>query len=287
MDIEVIRTFLEAAASGSFVGAAERLNISQAAVTTRMQSLEGHLGCSLFHRGRGGAKLTPPGRQFHRYAVMMSRMWDQARLEVTLPSGFTGQVRLGGHYSLWRHFLLRWYHWMCDRASTTALRTEAHANATLTQLLGDGMLDIGVMFDPEQRSGFTVEPLFAEPLVLVSTVPRAEASFDDNYIFVDWGPHFQKFHTTEFSNYPLPARQTNLGAYAVEHVLAKGGSGYFPEPVVEPFLQAGRLHRVQGAPRFATPIYAVYHDGQTNEAVRTALDGLRETARDEAKGIRG
>jgi DNA-binding transcriptional LysR family regulator len=37
------------------------------------------------------------------------------------------------------------------------------------ELLGDGMLDIGVLFDPEQRSGFVVERLFEEPLVLVST----------------------------------------------------------------------------------------------------------------------
>jgi hypothetical protein len=62
-----------------------------------------------------------------------------------------------------------------------------------------------------------------------------------------------------------------------------GGAGYFPEPVVWPLLQSGRLHRVKRAPRYVTPIFAVYRDGDSGPAVRTALDGLREITRDESE----
>jgi len=283
MDIQLARTFLEIVATGSFVGAAHRLKISQAAVSMRIQALEKALGCRLFHRGRGGARLTATGRQFHRYAVMIIRMWDQALLEIALPSGFIGQVRLGGHYSLWRHFLSRWFSWMRRRGNAIALRTEAHGSGTLMQLLGDGMLDIGVLFDPQQRAGFVVERLFEEPLVLVSTTPDSTAPFDRGYMFVDWGPEFHKFHTAQFADLALSGLQSDLGAYAVEHILEDGGSGYFPEPVVRSHLRAGRLHRVKGAPRFATPIYAVYPQGDLEKAVQIALDGLREIAAKEAK----
>ncbi len=279
MDIEIINTFLEVVAAGSFVGAAERLAVSQAAVSMRIQALENQLGRSLFDRGRGGAKLTASGRQFYHYAITIKRMWDRARLEVSLPSGFAGQIRIGGHYSLWRHFLTRWYDWMRCHASEIALRTEAHTNRAIMQLLSDGMLDIGVTFNPEHRPGLTVERLFDEELVLVSTQPNSTAPSEPGYLLVDWGPEFQNFHSEQFDQLPMPGLQTNLGAFAVEQILGQGGSGYFPEPVLKPYFRSGQLHRVQGAPRFKTPIYVVYKDGSLSESLRTALNGLRETAR--------
>jgi LysR family transcriptional regulator, flagellar master operon regulator len=285
MDIQLARTFLEVVAAGSFVGAAERLSISQAAVSTRIQVLEGQLGCTLFYRGRAGAKLTPAGRQFRRYAATMKQLWDQALLEVTLPKGFTGQVRLGGHYSLWRHFLSRWLIWMRKHGQGIALRTEAHGSRTVMELTSDGMLDIGVLFAPEQRAGFVVERLFEEPLVLVSTTHDSTAPYNDGYVFVDWGPEFQRFHIQAFPNLALSGFQTDLGAFAVEHVLESEGSGYFPEPVVRPLLQAGRLHIVKRAPRYVTPIFAVYREGDLGKAVRTALDGLREITHEESKRV--
>lgn len=282
MDIGLISTFLEVVARGSFVGAAEKLNVSQAAVSMRIQAMESELGLTLFQRGRGGAKLTAAGRQFQHHAQLMKRVWDQARLQIALPNGVTGLTRIGGHYSLWRHFLVRWLAWMRKNSRNVAVRTEAHESNTIVQLLSDGMLDIGVVFDPEQRSGFSVERLFEEPLVLVSTAAHCDGPMDDSYVFVDWGPEFRKFHAEQFSELSLPRMQTNLGAFAIEQILATGGSGYFPEPVVKPFLRSGRLHRVKGVPRFGTPIYAIYQEGELTPALRIALDGLRLTARLEA-----
>lgn len=286
MDIGLIRTFLEVIATGSFVGAAERLQVSQAAVSMRVQAMESELGCTLFDRGRGGAKLTPAGTQFQHHALILTRIWDQARFQVALPTGFSSQVRIGAHYSLWRHFLVRWFGWMKKNAPNIALRTEAHASNTTIQYLSDGLLDIGVVFDPEQRSGFKIERLFEEQLVLVSTSPTAKMPMDRDYVFVDWGPEFRKFHTVQFAETALPGRQTNLGAFGVEQILVAGGSGYFPEPVVQPFVKDGRLHKVKGAPRFGTPIYAVYQDGPMDEGQELALEGLRQIARKEAPAVK-
>jgi len=61
MDIQLARTFLAVAATGSFIGAAERLHITQSTVSARIKTLEQQLGTSLFRRGRGGAELTAPG----------------------------------------------------------------------------------------------------------------------------------------------------------------------------------------------------------------------------------
>ena len=65
MDIALIRTFLEVAATGSFVNASERLYVTQSAVSLRIARLEDTLGKPLFTRSKAGAELTPAGRH-HR-----------------------------------------------------------------------------------------------------------------------------------------------------------------------------------------------------------------------------
>ncbi len=282
-DTLLSRTFLEVVASGSFGRAADRLSISQAAVSLRIQTLETQLGCRLFARGRGGARLTAAGHKFHRYAQTMRQVWDQAMLDVALPDGFEGQIRLGGHYSLWRHFLVRWLGWMRDQGPGFAVRTEAHDSDRLMQLLGDGMLDIGVMFDPQQMRGFKIEWLFDESLVLVSTRnerpwPACGVPKEADYVFVDWGPAFYKFHLAQFPDTALPGIQTNLGSFALDYVLAEGGSGYFPEPVVAAQIAAGELFRVEDAPVYHTPIYAVFHETDADPMIDLAVDGLRQVA---------
>ena len=68
MDIDLARTFLAVVDSGSFVEAANRVNVTQSTVSARIRSLEELIGKSLFERSKAGAALTPSGYQFQRHA---------------------------------------------------------------------------------------------------------------------------------------------------------------------------------------------------------------------------
>lgn len=61
MDLRLLLAFVQVADSGSFGEAAERLSITQPALTKQIQSLESALGLVLFRRGRRGAELTAAG----------------------------------------------------------------------------------------------------------------------------------------------------------------------------------------------------------------------------------
>ncbi len=76
MDIELARTFLEITRGGSFIAAAERLHVTQTAITARVQKLEAQLGCSLFVRNRAGARLTANGEKFIGYASQLVQSWE-------------------------------------------------------------------------------------------------------------------------------------------------------------------------------------------------------------------
>lgn len=64
MDINLARTFLMVAETGSFIDAARKMNITQSTVSGRIKSLEDMLGRPLFQRSKSGAELTNAGEQF-------------------------------------------------------------------------------------------------------------------------------------------------------------------------------------------------------------------------------
>ena len=71
MDINVARTFLEVVKTGSFVSAATNLNLTQTAVSARIRVLEEQLDRKVFVRNKAGARLTPAGDQFLRFATSL------------------------------------------------------------------------------------------------------------------------------------------------------------------------------------------------------------------------
>lgn len=280
MNIEHIRSFLEVAATGNFHRAGERLNVTQSTVTARVQALEGRIGQPLFTRGRGGAALTNAGRRFHRYAVATVRAWEQGRQETALPDGFRASIGLGTQVSLWERLVIRWIAWMREALPDVALRLEADYSPSQMQRLSDGLLDIGVMYLPRHTPGLVIEKLLVEKLVLVSTKPRAATpDWRADYVFVDWGDDFRAEHRQAFPEMETPAVSVGLGAMGLQHILAHGGSGYFPLRAVQSLLKGKRLHRVARAPVFERPAYMVYSAEPNDEALlNQALRGLRHIA---------
>lgn len=72
MDITLLKTFIEVAQTGSFGTAAERLLVTQSAVSLRIAKLEASLGRALFTRSKAGAELTVAQRKLgHRIITCM------------------------------------------------------------------------------------------------------------------------------------------------------------------------------------------------------------------------
>jgi DNA-binding transcriptional LysR family regulator len=100
MDIDLAKTFLQIARSGSFVAAAAQLHVTQTTVTARVQNLESQLGCALFVRNRAGAKLTSDGERFIAYATQLVQTWDAARRDLPLQGNEEETLRLGAEFTL-------------------------------------------------------------------------------------------------------------------------------------------------------------------------------------------
>ncbi len=275
MDTELARTFLTVVAAGNFVGAAERLHVTQSTVSARIHALEDHLGSTLFVRNKGGTTLTPAGRQFEKHASTLVRTVQQARHDVGVPRGFRASLTVGGRFGLWEQLLLNWLPLMRAAAPEVSIRAEIGFEPDLMLGLVEGRIDIGVMYTPQSRPGLKVEQLLEERLILVSTDPAAPPEPGPGYVYIDWGPEFYARHSASFPNYVGPALTANIGWLGLQHVLTQGGAGYFPARLVRDHLEAGLLTRLEAAPVFALPAYVVYPADLDGDLRDTALGAMR------------
>lgn len=277
MDITLARTFLAIAAGGSFLRASERLHITQTAVSARVKALEAQLGRPLFVRNKAGASLTPAGEQFLPHAAALIQVWERARLQMAMPRGRSAVLAVGCEASLWDPLMLHWLLWMRPRAARLALRTEIGQPAELLTRLANGTLDAAVLYAPQQRPGLRIDLLLDEKLVFVTTARGGRLPAAERYVHVDWGPDFAAQFALAYPALAGAPVSASLGPLALAFVLAAGGAGYFRLAAVREQLAAGRLHRVNGAPEFSYPAYAVYAAQADSEALATALAGLRAT----------
>ena len=81
VDTRLLRYFAAVAAEGSLSGAAERLFVSQPALTKQIKQLEGQLGVKLFTRSRAGMTLTTAGQALAGRIPGMLAGWDQVLRE--------------------------------------------------------------------------------------------------------------------------------------------------------------------------------------------------------------
>ncbi len=278
MDTELARTFLTVIAAGSFAEAAQKLYVTQSTVSARIQRLEEELGAALFVRNKAGTTLTAAGRQFQRHATVLARTVEQARQEIGIVEGFKGTLTVGGRVGLWEDLLLEWLPVFAKLAPDIAVRALIGFEEDLMQALIEGRADIGVMYTPQARPGLTVEMLFEEQLVLVSTRPDPRNELERDYVYVDWGPEFFTQHTLAYPNFSGAALSVSVGWLGLQRILADGGSGYFPARMLRKYEVAGRIHRVAAAPEFRLPAYLCFPSKHDNEPLTLALDSIRSIA---------
>ncbi|MGO8856288.1 MAG: LysR family transcriptional regulator [Steroidobacteraceae bacterium] len=282
MDTELARTFLAVVAGGSFVEAAQRLHVTQSTVSTRIKRLEQTLGAELFVRDKAGTTLTPAGRRFQRHATLLTRTVEQARQEVGVLSGFRATLTVGGRIGLWEDLLLRWLPIFISLAPDVAVRALIGFEDDLMEALIEGRANIGVMYAPQARPGLTVEPLFDERLVMVSTKPNPPREPQSDYIYVDWGPEFFAQHSLAFPSFSGAALTVNNGWLGLQYLFANDAAGYFPARMLREQELAGRLHRVSGAPEFRLSAYLCFPSKTDSTALALALETIRRVAADAA-----
>ncbi len=259
MDLELLRTFLELNRTRHFGRTAEALFLTQAAVSSRLKSLETQLGVTLFERSRREMRLTPEGSRLIRHSESMIAAWRVARQDVSLAEA-SEQLVIGGSLRLWDVLLQRWLHDLRRANASLAIIAEAQSPDLLTRKLIDGTLDVAIMLEPAQLDIMQVREIATIEFMLVSSHPGldVETALQQDYIYVDWGLSFALDHRRAFPDAPESMTRVSHAKMALEYITSMGGSAYLPGRMVARDVELGLLHDVVDAPVFLRQAYATF-----------------------------
>ena len=167
IEIGDIEAFIELTETNSFAKAAVNLNLSQPALSRRIQKLEYELGTTLFDRTTRKVQLSYSGRNFYERARGIIEAIKTASKTLNEKYSFPSIIKVGAVNSALRNILyptLKIFKEMEPRCKIQII--ERSANYVVDSVLG-GECDFGVNFTGIQEPGISFENLFIEDYVVV------------------------------------------------------------------------------------------------------------------------
>ncbi|MFO7631993.1 MAG: LysR family transcriptional regulator [Caldilinea sp.] len=130
--------------TGSFSAAADRLLMTQPAVSQHIQDLEASLGARLFLRGRRGVTMTEAGETLHRYTQEILRLVAEAEDAVTdVQHLASGQVSVAATPGVGVYLLPDWTQAFRQQYPNLTVVVETSITARIVAGLRSGQMDIG------------------------------------------------------------------------------------------------------------------------------------------------
>jgi DNA-binding transcriptional LysR family regulator len=170
MDGNELRTFLAVAESGSFSRAASQLNLTQPAVTKRIQALEQQLGTRLFDRAGRRTFLTDAGELLvPRARELLHHQQDTRTLLQNLSGRVDGALRLATSHHAGLHRLAPVLRAYSRSYPSVRLDIRFVDSEVAHELVQHAEVDLAVVtLNPAGAQGLHCEPLWRDPLQFVA-----------------------------------------------------------------------------------------------------------------------
>ena len=281
MDLHSVRTFLTLVETHNFRIASEQLNLTKSAVSARIKQLEQVLQVTLFERGQNGVHLTPAGKKFYNHALTLKQCWEKAQKDVRLRSGTQSHISLGIHSAMAEDILLDWLGLIRQQHPHISVHGEADYSTDIVQMVANGLLDIGVIYIAETRPGLSIERLFDDQLVLVSTYhQKLDDITPESYLYLDWGSGYTAWHEENLPQFEQGPTSLGLGSLGSSYLEKFNGTAYLPARIIKTHQPNTPLKIVKDAPSFIRSVYVTYATNPPDKFTqKIALDALREIVR--------
>lgn len=169
MDIQNIRAFLMVADTGSFSRAAEKLFITQPAISKRISTLEFSLDCQLFDRLGKTVQLTQAGEALiPGYRRILVEIDEARRIISTLRTQVSGHLRFGTSHHIGLHRLppvLRQY---TNQFPQVELDIQFMDSEQASALILQGDIELALITLPDTiEEPLTMIPIWSDPMECV------------------------------------------------------------------------------------------------------------------------
>ena len=180
MSLRQLVTLVAIADTGSFHAAADRLAITQSAVSMQMKALEEDLQASLFDRARRPPNLRENARPLIDQARQILRLHEDFRLGARATGAVFGTLRIGVIPTASTGILPDALAILRERTPLLQVRIENELTTELIRRIERGMLDAAILTEPSRISaGLRCRTILEERLLVVAPADSPGANDDE------------------------------------------------------------------------------------------------------------
>lgn len=155
-----IRNFVEIASCETIVQCANKLEISQPALSESLKRLEQDLGCTLFYRSRSGIQLTPTGRIMLTKAQTALRAFSDFDITAENENVFAGRtITIGCHSTVAQYSIPKALRYLKTIAPDYKIELRHDLSRNIQSDIQRGLIDIGIVINPVRVPDLVISPV--------------------------------------------------------------------------------------------------------------------------------
>lgn len=257
-----LTTFVTVISEGSMTAAADKLYLTQPAVSQQIRNLEEDLGVELLVRGVRQIKATPQGEVLYEYAKKIINLTQQAEIAIkSIGNQMKGQLRIATLNSLGLHLMSPIVGRLMRHNPDLMLKIDYDRGEELIKGFKKGQYDILIL--PDVKMEFSAELENCEQKFLVKEEMWLVGSSKDEKMpqqislkdlgafalvnFTDEFPGFNNLVSTRLQalGLQIPSIFESANVGTLKRVIEAGlGWGFLPAHSIKKQVRSGRLNRV-------------------------------------------
>lgn len=251
MDVRHLQMIREVVATGNLTKAAERLFLTQSALSHQLKEVEAYFNTQLFIRDKKLMRLTQAGAVVLRTAEVVLSEIDEAKRKIKcMTDQETGEVRLSTECYTSYHWLSAFLKSFRTKNPKVDIKVEVDATYNSENFLLEDKLDVAIL-EENTNPKLSYTPLFQDEFVVIVAddhpwVGRQWIEVNDfadqPYIMYNI-PNEQSttFATLFHSQKPTKVYKVTLTEAMIEMVKAGLGVAVLPNWVIKPYVDSGQL----------------------------------------------
>jgi len=288
MNLRFVEAFYWVVALKSVTRAAEKLFLTQSAVSSRIAVLERELGTLLLDRRDKQFRLTLAGKRFYGYAEKLLDLQAEIKLEMGSGRAMQVSLRIGAIESVLHSWLVPWLKILRQQFPDLALELSVDTTPTLHEQILRGAQDLVFTASPAGGEGVVNKFLTSMEMVFVGNRQQhrrrtytAEQLLQHELLTFQRGsqPHvdlIEKFRQLG----DRPNRIHTISSISAMAQLVQGGFGVatLPREVIMNRLNFPQLKRLETVAEMGLeplPIYAGYREDPTSRAVEVLVSSAQ------------
>lgn len=262
MNLQQLTTFCTVLSEGSMTAAAEKLLLTQPAVSQQVKALEDELGVPLLLRGLRQVKSTTQGQLLYDYAKRILYLTQQAETAIhTISQDISGSLSMGTINSIGMYLISPIIGLFLKHNPKLSIRLTYGSYRSIIHKMKEGELDLAILPDMESQFGMKVNTfkkrlLAKDEMWLVATGKDSSLPTSINVktfasspvvIYSDMYPGFKDILESSLKKHGslVPVFETdNVGT--LKRVVESGlGWGFLPSHSIKKQVRTRRLTHIQ------------------------------------------